>query len=111
MTVGPVALGYLRLHTTDPPETALALTTELQQYAEQAHLALADVFTDLFDPPDRESDRTGFCALMDAIRRHNAAVVIIPTSEHLSRHPARYRTSCTIIETETGAQLLFVHPS
>lgn len=110
MTVRPLALGYLRLHAGDPPELAIGLTADLQAYAGTEHLTLADVYTDLFDPPASGAERAGFCALMDALRRHDGRAVIIPTPEHLSRRPGCYFARRTIIETEAAARLLVIHP-
>lgn len=105
----PQAVGYLRLHTGDPPEVAVALAAELLAYADKEYLALADVYTDPFDTPVTGAERAGFCALMDTLRRHDTYAVIIPAPQHLSRRPASYTSRRTIIEIEAGARLLVIH--
>lgn len=105
----PLVLGYLRSRAADPPEVAAVLTAELRAYAEGEGLTLTDVYTDLMDPPAGHPERAGFCALMDAIRRHNAHAVIIPAPEHLSRRPSSYTARRTILEAEGGARLLVMH--
>lgn len=107
-SVRPVVIGYLRVWAADPPEVTSRLTTEMHVYAEAEGLALADVFTDLFDPQPGVSDRAAFCALMDALRRKQYFGVVIPAPLHLSRHPASYTARRTIIETEAGARLLTI---
>lgn len=108
--VRPLALGYLRLYADAPPELAMSLTAELVAYAEKEQLTLAEIYTDPFDPPPGGSERAGFCGLMDALRRHNAQAVIIPTTDDLSRRANGYTARRTIIETEGGARLLVIHP-
>lgn len=107
----PLALGYLRHWETDPPEVAAALTAELHAYAEKEGLTLADVYTDLLDPPADQPGRTAFCALMDALRRHDACSVIIALPVHLSRHPRNYLARRTMIEDEAGARLHVIYPA
>lgn len=107
----PLALGYLRLHASGPPEIGAALTAELRAYADREGLTLADVYVDLFDPPASNVERAGFCALMDAVRRHEVHAVIIPGAEHLSRRPSDYIARRTIIVAEGGARLLRIHGS
>jgi hypothetical protein len=106
--VRPLAFGYLRLSITDPPEVTDRLITALHAHAEREGLALADIYMDLFDPPVDHPDRSGFCALMDALRRHDTCTVLLPTPEHLSRHPDNYAARRTIIEAEAGARLLVI---
>jgi hypothetical protein len=106
--VRPLVFGYLRLHATDPPEVTDRLITVMHAHADREGLALADIYLDLFDPPTGHSDRSGFCTLMDALRRHDACAVLVPTPAHLSRHPDSYAARRTIIEAEAGARLLVV---
>jgi hypothetical protein len=106
--VRPLAFGYLRLHVTDPPEVTDRLITALHAHADREGLALADIYLDLFDPPTDHPDRSGFCTLMDALRRHDTCTVLIPTPEHLSRQPDSYAARRTIIEAEAGARLLVI---
>lgn len=104
----PLALGYLRTSAADAPETVAALTNDMQVYADREGLTLADVYTDLIDPPDGSPDRAGFCAMMDAVRRGDTYAVVIPSPDHLSRRPSCYMARRTIIEAEGGAQLLVI---
>jgi hypothetical protein len=107
--VRPLVFGYLRVWAADPSEVGVRLTTEMHAFAEREGLMLADVYSDRFDPPADHPDRSGFCALMDALRRHEASGVLIPSPEHLARMPRSYQTRRTIIETEAGARILVVH--
>jgi hypothetical protein len=107
--VRPLVLGYLRVRAADPPEVGGALTAEIRAYTDREGLALAEVYTDLFDPPTGGGQRAGFCALMDALRRHTTHAVIILAPEHLSRGPNSYTERRTIIEIEAGARLLVIH--
>lgn len=102
----PLALGYLRTDADAPPEIVAGLTNHMQSYADREGLTLADVYTDLIDPPDGYPDRAGFCALMDALRTYDTHAVIIPAPQHLSRRPDNYTARRTIIEFEAGARLL-----
>jgi DNA invertase Pin-like site-specific DNA recombinase len=106
----PLAFGYGRLSATDRPEVADRLVSEMHAYADREGLTLADVYLDLLDPPADHPHRSGFCALMDALRRHDAAAVIIPTTTHLSRLPDSYAARRTIIEAEAGGRLHVIHP-
>ena len=107
----PLVFGYLRLWAADPPEAGIRLAEQLQAFADREGLALADIYTDHYDPPPGQPDRAAFCALMDALRRHDASGVLIPTPEHLSRMPGSYRARRTIIEAEAGARLLVICPA
>jgi DNA invertase Pin-like site-specific DNA recombinase len=106
-----LAFGYLRLSATDSPDVTDRLITALHAHAEREGLALADIYIDLLDPPVDHPDRSGFCTLMDALRRHDTCTVLIPTPEHLSRRPDSYTARRTIIEAEAGARLLVIHPA
>lgn len=109
-TVRPLALGYLRFRTADPPEVAIALAGRLESFAYREGLVLADIYTDLLDPPTGQPDRAGFCALMDALRRQDTCpTVLIPSPEHLSRRPDGYTARRTIIEVEAGARVLIAN--
>jgi hypothetical protein len=83
----------------------------MHAFAEREGLTLADVYSDHFDPPAEAPDRSGFCALMDALRRYEASGVLIPSPEHLARMPRSYQARRTIIETEAGARILVIHPA
>jgi hypothetical protein len=107
----PLVFGYLRLQPADPPQIGARLTAEMRAYAEREGLMLADVYTDHLDPPANHPNRSAFCALMDALRRHDASGVVIPTPQHLSRQPGSYAARRTIIEAEVGARLHVVAPS
>lgn len=107
-SVRPLAFGYLRLSATDPPEVTDRLITALHARADREGLTLADVYLDLLDPPTDHPDRSGFCTLMDALRRHDTSTVLIPAPEHLSREPDGYAARRTIIEAEAGARLLVI---
>jgi hypothetical protein len=111
VSVRPLAFGYLRLWQADPPEVGGQLDDEIRAHAEREGLSLVDVYTDHFDPPADRPDRSGFCALMDALRRDDAYGVVIPAPEHLSRLPDSYRARRAIVEAESGAVLLVVHPT
>ena len=105
----PLVFGYLRVWMADPPEVGVRLTAEMHAFAGREGLALADVYSDHFDPPHDHPDRSGFCALMDALRRHEASGVLIPSPEHLARMPRSYQARRTIIEIEAGARILVLH--
>jgi len=104
----PLAFGYFRLRAADPPDVGERFTAEMQGYAEREGLTLAEVYNDPFEPPAGVSDRSAFCALVDALRRDDTTAVIIPAPEHLSRRSGGYTERRTIIETEAGARLLVI---
>jgi len=106
--VRPLAVGYLRVHAADPPEIAAALTARMGACADREGLMLADVYTDLLDPPAGHPDRAGVCALMDALRRDDVCAVVIPTADHLFRRPSGYTARRTILEVEAGASHLVI---
>jgi len=109
--VRPLAFGYLRLSATDPPDVTDQLIAALHAHAYREGLALADIYLDLLDPPVDHPDRSGFCTLMDTLRRYDTCTVLIPTPGHLSRQPDNYAARRTIIEAEAGARLLVIHPA
>ena len=105
----PLAVGYLRCDPTDPPAFRTTLIAELHAYADHHGLILDEIHTDLLDPPAGIPDRSGFAALMDALRRTHIHAVIIPSPQHLSRRLSSYTSRRAIIESETGTRLLAIH--
>ncbi|MGH3874922.1 MAG: hypothetical protein ACRDSR_26040 [Pseudonocardiaceae bacterium] len=101
----PLAVGYLRLWPNDPPGHADALSAHLRAFAHPRGLALADTYTE--QQPDVSSrEGAAFRALVEALRRPHIHTVIIPTPEHFSRLRGMYRAMRTVIEVETGADVL-----
>jgi hypothetical protein len=103
----PLAVGYLRVWPSDPPGHADTLTTQLWAFAHRSGLVLADVY---IEHADVSASREGaaFLALVEALRRPHIRTVIIPTPEHFSRFGGMYQTMRTVIETETGADVLIM---
>ncbi|PZS26962.1 MAG: hypothetical protein DLM59_17205 [Pseudonocardiales bacterium] len=108
-SVRPLTFGYLRLWPDEAADGGSGLVEEIEAFATREGMTLADVFTDPFDPAVDEPDRAGFCALMDALRRCHPSTVIVPSPDHLSRHPGGRRNCRVLIEHEAGARLHIVH--
>ena len=106
MSVRPVVLGYLRTPNGTTDDVLAWLHRELADYAEREGFSLTAVFV----------ERTGagsaaLTAVMDALKRRAAQAVLLPALEHLSPSPANRRVHLHLIERETGAQILIMHPS
>lgn len=102
----PLTVGYVRLWSSDPSGHADALLAQLRAFADVRGLALADVYTEQVSVPSREG--AAFHALVEALRRPHINTVIIPTPEHFSRFGGMYRAMRTVIEVETGADVLIM---
>jgi hypothetical protein len=103
----PLAVGYLRMWPSDPPEHADTLTAQLRAFARRSGLVPDDVYT---EHPNVPASREGaaFRALVEALRRPHIRTVIIPTPEHFSRFGGMYRPMCTAIAVETGADIVMM---
>jgi hypothetical protein len=97
-------VGYKRLQASDPPGLADQLNAEMRAFAHRCGLALADVYTEQPDVSSREG--AAFSALIEALRRPHIHAVVIPSPGHFSRFGGMYRAMRTVIETETGADVL-----
>jgi hypothetical protein len=94
----------VRLQASDPPGCADQLNTEMRAFAHGCGLALANTYTEQFDVSSREG--AAFSAMVKALRRPHIHAVVIPSRGHFSRFDGMYRGMCTVIETETGADVL-----
>jgi hypothetical protein len=100
-----LAVGYLRLRPSDPPGHADALSARSRIFAHAGGLVLADIYTE--QQPDVSSrEGAAFSVLVEALRRPHLHTVIIPTPEHFSRFGGMYRAMRTVIEVETGGDVL-----
>jgi nucleotide-binding universal stress UspA family protein len=103
----PLAVGYVRLWPSDPPGHADALAAQLRAFAHRCGLALTDTYTEHTDvPASREG--AAFRALVEALRRPHIRAVVIPSPEHFSRFGDMYRAMRTVINVETGADMLIM---
>lgn len=100
----PLVVGYMRLQASDPPGLANQLNADMHTFAHRSGLALADVYTEQPDVSSREG--TAFSALVEALRRPHIHAVVIPSPGHFSRFGGIYHAMRTVIETETGADVL-----
>ncbi|MGH3875126.1 MAG: hypothetical protein ACRDSR_27120 [Pseudonocardiaceae bacterium] len=102
-----MAVGYLRLCPSDPRGRADALTATLRAFTHSRGLALADVYTE--QQPDVSScEGVAFRALVEGLRRSHLNVVVIPSPEYFSRFGGMYRAMRTVIDVETGADVLIM---
>jgi hypothetical protein len=103
----PLVVGYVRLQVSDPLGLANQLNAELQAFAHRSGLALGDVYTEHTDvPASREG--AAFRALVEALRRPHIRAVVIPSPEHFSRFGGMHRAMCTVIDVETGLDVLIM---
>jgi hypothetical protein len=86
---GPLALGYVSVpvdtgagvgEAAVPEEAARAAAHALRRFAVREGYTLGGVFTDV-----RDRSQSGLHALLDAVRRDEAAAVVVPDLGHL-RH-------------------------
>jgi hypothetical protein len=86
---GPLALGYMSVPADTgagvgeagvPEEAARAAVHVLRRFAAREGYTLGGVFTDV-----RDRSQSGLHALLDAVRRDEAAAVVVPDLGHL-RH-------------------------
>lgn len=103
----PLPVGYLRVWPSDPPGHADTLIAQLRAFAQQSDLVLDEVYTEYTDVP---TSRVGeaFRALVEALRRSRIHTVIIPAPEHFSRFGGMYWAMRTVIDMETGADVLIM---
>jgi hypothetical protein len=100
-------VGYVRLPASDPLGLAEQLNAEMRAFAHQSGFVLADIYTEHTDvPASREG--AAFRALVEALRRSRINAVIIPAPEHFSRFGGVYRAMRTVIDVETGADVLIM---
>jgi hypothetical protein len=100
----PLVVGYMRLQASDPLGLADQLNAEMRAFAHRCGLALADVYIEQPDVSSREG--AAFSALVEALRRPHIHAVVIPSPGHFSRFGGMYQAMRTVIETETGADVL-----
>lgn len=104
----PLVFGYVQASTDDivddedPSHSCDVLQAELTAFAEAEGLTLANIYTDR-----AETVPAAFHALVEAVRRHNAWGVVVPSLHHLGG-PA-LPTLKHHIEHSTGARVLVVH--
>jgi hypothetical protein len=99
-----LVVGYVRLQASDPLGLADLLIAEMRTFAHQSGLALADAYTEQPDVSSREG--AAFSALLEALRRPHIHAVVIPSPEHFSRFGGMYQAMRTVIQMETGADVL-----
>jgi hypothetical protein len=102
----PLVVGYMRLQASDPPGFADQLMADMRAYAHRFGLTLADTYTEQPEVSSREG--AAFSTLVEALRRPHIHTVVIPSAGHFSRFGGIYRVMRTLIETETGADVLVV---
>lgn len=103
MTTRMLAFGYLR--SVDAEDAKLSiLRGELVLHAGRNHLNLVEVFEDV-PCSGLTLHRPGLARLLDALRRHPGARVLLPTRCHLSWRAA-IRQQCERRILNTGAELI-----
>jgi hypothetical protein len=106
----PLVFGYVQASTDDlvdddePSHSPAELQDELTAFAEAEGLTLANIYTDRADTVP-----AAFHALVEAVRRHNAWGVVVPSLHHLGG-PALPALKHHL-EHQTGARVLVVHAS
>ena len=101
----PLVYGYLRVGVAD----ATDLIDDLRAYAKREGLTLAHAFTDCYEDGAEQVERHGFSALVDALMRPDVYGVLVPSLDHLSRFSGVRHAMCTLIQLETGAQILMMN--
>jgi hypothetical protein len=102
----PLVVGYVRLQASDPPGLADLLIADMRAFAYRSALALAATYTEQSDVSSREG--AAFSALLEALRRPHIHAVVIPSPGHFSRFGGMYLAMCTVIQMETGADVLVI---
>jgi hypothetical protein len=100
----PLVVGYLRLQASGPLGLADQLIAEMRVFAHRCGLVLADVYIE--QPCVSSHEGAAFSALVEALRRPHIHAVVIPSPGHFSRFGGMYHAMRTVIETETGADVL-----
>ncbi len=91
----PLLFGYVRVHLLMSPAELARVTERLLAFARVEGYALGAVFTEY-----AESAPAAFWALVDAVKEHEAAAVVVPDLRHLAVLGApptleRYLERCT----------------
>ncbi|WP_440073983.1 hypothetical protein [Streptosporangium sp. OZ121] len=99
-TARRLAVGYVRLlpgtHTADSDQ----VTARLRAFAARSGLDLVNVYT------DHHAYRSAFGELLQALCDPDITAVVIPAPEALSEFDGVYQAMRTLIELETGADVL-----
>lgn len=99
-----MALGYVRVLGNTSEQTSQRLHKELADYAEREGYALTEVFIE-----QDEIGSSAFAALMEALKRGQARIVIVPTMRHFAHMPSLRLAMKDYIERETGARVLVIN--
>jgi len=98
----PLLFGYLRLRRLLPDaRTEREIRTQFEEFALVEGYTLAGLFVD-----QDHTAPTGFNGLVDAVKRHGARAVAVPTLEHLQVMGPRTRKLDRFLRNSTGAQVL-----
>jgi hypothetical protein len=97
------------LQASDPLGRADQLNAEMRAFAHRCSLALTDIYTEQPGVSSREG--AAFSALVEALRRPHIHAVIIASPGHFSRFGGMYQAMRTVIQMETGADVLVMSNS
>lgn len=78
----PLVYGYVRVEENAPPGERRKLEDELRARVESRGLCFGATFYDVVPGP-----RGGLRELTEELRRSEARLVVVPTLDHLSKHP------------------------
>lgn len=98
-----MAFGYVRVLGSGSEQTCQSLHEELADYAEREGYTLAEVFIE-----QDEIGSSAFAALMEALKRGQARIVIVPTMQHFAHLPSLRVAMKVHIERETGARVVVI---
>jgi hypothetical protein len=101
----PLVYGYIRRFPRDSRSQRDCLRAGIEGYAEREGLALAEVFVEE-SLAEGYGERPAFTALIEALRSMEGYGVIVPGLWHLSRFSGVQFFICSLIQRETGAQVI-----
>jgi len=99
--VKPLMYGYMRLHGDEPDNDIRQMELVLKDCAEAEGYCFATIFHE-YD----SGSHAAFDELVEKLKRAEAHHVIVPTLDHLSRHPLLRINMLTRLQFEAQAQVL-----
>ncbi|GAA1848377.1 recombinase family protein [Myceligenerans crystallogenes] len=78
----PLVYGYVRVEENAPPGAVRRLEDELRALVESRGMCFGATFYDVVP-----GQRGGLRELTEELRRSESRLVVVPTLDHLSRHP------------------------
>jgi len=99
----PPVFGYVRISSRASEHVIQDLRKEIIDYAEREGYVLTEIFTE-----HEEFGPSAFAALMDALKRSETAIVVVPGRCHFAHFRTLRAAMRNHIERETGARVIVV---